>query len=70
MRLRVNYLVEKKGIMKVADIKNVRIKTERDRKKVERIIERQLGYEKVRIFNWKIIGTISDKIGKGGNSGK
>ena len=64
MRLRVNYVVEESGKMKIADIKNGRIKTTEDRHKIERIIEKQLGYNKVRIFNWRIIGTISDKIGE------
>lgn len=64
MRLRVNYKIEETGKIKVAEIKNVRIKTMKDRHKLERIIEKQLGYNKVTIINWRIIGTISDKIGE------
>ena len=64
MRLRVSYKIEENGEMKIAEIKNCRIKTTEDRHKVERIIERQLGYKKVTIFNWRIIGTTTDKIGK------
>ena len=64
MRLRVNYMVEENGEMKIAEIKNCRIKTTEDRHKVERMIERQLGYKKVTIFNWRIIGTTTDKIGR------
>lgn len=65
MILRVNYVIEETGKMKIAEIKNCRIKTTEDRHKIERIIEKQLGYKKVHIFNWRIIGTISDKIGEG-----
>lgn len=64
MRLRVNYKVEETGEMKIAEIKNGRIKTTEDRHKAERIIESQLGYKKVTIFNWRIIGTTTDKIGR------
>lgn len=64
MRLRVSYKIEENGEMKVAEIKNCRIKTTEDRYKAERMIERQLGYNKVTIFNWRIIGTTTDKIGK------
>lgn len=64
MRLRVNYKIEETGKMKIAEIKNVRIKTIKDKHNIERIIEKQLGYKKVTIFNWRIIGTISDKIGE------
>lgn len=67
MRLRVNYVVEETGRMKIADIKNGRIKTTEDRHKIERIIEKQLGYNKVRIFNWRIIGTISERLGENEN---
>ena len=70
MRLRVNYMIEESGKMKIAEIKNCRIKTTEDRHKVERMIESQLGYKKVTIFNWRIIGTTSDKIGKGEKDGK
>ena len=64
MRLRVSYKIEETGKMKIAEIKNCRIKTTEDRHKAERMIERQLGYNKVTIFNWRIIGTTTDKIGK------
>lgn len=64
MRLRVSYKIEETGKTNVAEIKNVRIKTIEDKHKLERIIEKQLGYKKVTIFNWRIIGTISDKIGE------
>ena len=70
MRLRVNYMVEESGKMKIAEIKNGRIKTTEDRHKIERMIEKQLGHKKVRIFNWRIIGTTSDKIGKEERNGK
>lgn len=64
MRLRVNYKIEETGKVKIAEIKNVRIKTIKDRARLERIIENKLGYKKVTIINWRIIGTISDKIGE------
>ena len=64
MRLRVNYVVEETGEMKMAEIDNVRIKTKEDKKRIEGIIEKKLGYKKVSVFNWRIIGTVSDKIGK------
>lgn len=64
MRLRVSYKIEETGKTNVAEIKNVRIKTIEDKHKIERMIEKQLGYKKVTIFNWRIIGTISDKIGE------
>lgn len=64
MRLRVSYRIEETGKTNVAEIKNVRIKTTKDKHKLERMIEKQLGYKKVTIFNWRIIGTISDKIGE------
>ena len=64
MRLRVNYKIEETGKVNIAEIKNVRIKTIKDRDRLERIIENKLGYKKVTIFNWRIIGTISDKIGE------
>ena len=64
MRLRVNYMVEETGKMKIAEIKNGRIKTTEDRHKIERMIEKQLGYKKVTIFNWRIIGTISERLGE------
>ena len=67
MRLRVNYVVEETGRMKIADIKNGRIKTTEDRHKIERMIEKQLGYKKVTIFNWRIIGTISERLGENEN---
>ena len=70
MKLRVSYKVEESGEMKVAEIRNCRIKTTEERHKAERIIEHQLGYNKVTIFNWRIIGTTSDKIGKGEKDGK
>ena len=70
MRLRVNYMIEETGKMKVAEIKNIRIKTIEDRHNIERMIEKQLGYNKVTIFNWRIIGTISDKIGENKNGRK
>lgn len=63
MRLRVNYKIEETGKVNIAEIKNVRIKTIKDRARLERIIEKQLGYKKVTIINWKIIGTISEKLG-------
>lgn len=64
MRLRVNYKIEETGKVKIAEIKNVRIKTIKDRARLERIIENKLGYKKVTIINWKIIGTISEKLGE------
>lgn len=64
MRLRVSYRIEETGKTNVAEIKNVRIKTIKDKHKIERIIEKQLGYKKVTIFNWRIIGTISEKLGE------
>ena len=66
MKLRVNYIIEddKDKITRIAEIDNVRIKTKEDQKRIERIIEKKLGYKKVSVFNWKIIGTVSDKIGK------
>ena len=67
MKLRVSYKVEESGEMKVAEIRNCRIKTTEDRHKAERIIERQLGYKKVTIFNWRIIGTISERLGENEN---
>lgn len=70
MRLRVNYVIEESGKMKVAEIKNGRIKTTGDRHKIERIIEKQLGYKKVHIFNWRIIGTISERLGEKENGRK
>ena len=70
MRLRVNYMVEESGKMKIAEIKNCRIKTTEDRHKVERMIEKQFGYKKVTIFNWRIIGTISEKLGENRNGRK
>ena len=70
MKLRVNYMIEETGKMKIAEIKNVRIKTIEDRHNIERMIEKQLGYKKVTIFNWRIIGTISDKIGEKENGRK
>ena len=70
MRLRVSYKIEETGKTNVAEIKNVRIKTIEDRHKIERMIEKQLGYKKVTIFNWRIIGTISDKIGEKENGRK
>lgn len=70
MRLRVNYVVEESGKMKIAEIKNVRIKTTEDRHKIERMIEKQFGYKKVTIFNWRIIGTISERLGENKNGRK
>lgn len=70
MRLRVNYMVEETGKMKIAEIKNGRIKTTEDRHKIERMIEKQLGYKKVTIFNWRIIGTISERLGEKENGRK
>ena len=70
MRLRVNYMIEETGEMKIAEIKNGRIKTIEDRHKIERIIEKQLGYKKVTIFNWRIIGTISERLGEKENGRK
>ena len=64
MRLRVSYRIEETGKTNVAEIKNVRIKTIEDKHKLERIIEKQLGYKKVTIFNWRIIGTISERLGE------
>ena len=64
MRLRVNYKIEETGKVNIAEIKNVRIKTIKDRARLERIIENKLGYKKVTIINWKIIGTISEKLGE------
>lgn len=70
MKLRVNYKIEETGKMKVAEIKNRRIKTTEDRHKIERMIEKQLGYKKVTIFNWRIIGTISERLGENRNGRK
>ena len=70
MRLRVTYKIEENGKIKLAEIKNSRIKTTEDRHKIERMIEKQLGYKKVTIFNWRIIGTISERLGEKENGRK
>ena len=65
MKLRVNYVVEedKTGRVRIAEIKNTRIRTRKDQERLEILLAKKLGYEKVRIFNWRIIGTISERLG-------
>lgn len=61
MILRVNYEIN--GKEKIAEIKNRRIITSKDREEIEKMIERKYGYERVLLTNWKIIGSKADKIG-------
>ena len=70
MKLRVNYRIEETGEMKVADIKNVRIITRADQERVEQLIAKKLNYDKVTIFNWKIIGKMQERLGEKGNGRK
>ena len=66
MKLRVNYVVEedKTGRVRIAEIKNTRIRTRKDQERLEILLAKKLGYEKVRIFNWRILGTISERLGE------
>ena len=66
MKLRVNYVVEedKTGRVRIVEIKNTRIRTRKDQERLEILLAKKLGYEKVRIFNWRIIGTISERLGE------
>ena len=70
MKLRVNYRIEETGEMKVAEIKNVRIITRADQERVEQLIAKKLNYDKVTIFNWKIIGKMQERLGEKGNGRK
>lgn len=61
MILRINYETEE-GTTKTAQIKDYRIKSKKDRERLENIIKKKYGYKSVVITNWKVIGRIGEKI--------
>ena len=50
--------------VRIAEICNRRIRTKTDVEKMEKLIAEKIGVNKVRIYNWKVVGTMSDRIGK------
>lgn len=64
IKLVVYYEVLDTGENKKCTITGKRIKTTRDRLTVEKAIAKKLGYNRVKIFNWKVIGGTYEKYEK------
>lgn len=66
MKLRMYYRIEDydEGRTRIAEICNRRIRTRADVEKMEKLIASKIGVNKVRIFNWKVVGTLSERFGR------
>lgn len=62
MKLLVIYKANEEERLRAAYIgNNIRIRTNKDKKRVERLIGQKKGFTKVEVTNWRIIGTILER---------
>lgn len=64
MKLKVSYLIGEER--KVVLIKDKRIKNRADVERIERMIERKIGKEGVKVISWKIVGTEQERMTRNG----